>query len=195
MTAASRKNQTDTKEKDKRPFWVMLVIIILIISTGIFFYTNPNILKKESFLTHPLKRTWDATLYFGNEQSNGLLGESRKISSALIPEEMAKALLNALICGSSAAGIRTMPKQTKVISVRIEQNGLLTVNFGPELLRFHPGGSTAEFITVYSIVNTLAENIKEVRMVQLLIDGNTAETLAGHIDISRPIYPKSDLIH
>jgi hypothetical protein len=63
------------------------------------------------------------------------------------------------------------------------------------MVQYHPGGSTAELLTVYAIVNTITTNIPEVKKVQLLFDGIAIETIAGHIDCSSPIYPKRELVH
>ena len=48
-------------------------------------------------------------------------------------------------------------------------------------------------MTVYSIVNTLAE-LPEIEMVRFLIEGEEIETLAGHLDLSEPVYPDEGLI-
>ena len=39
-------------------------------------------------------------------------------------------------------------------------------------------------LTIYSIVNTLVLNMEEIRWVKLLIGGQEAATLAGHVDLS-----------
>ena len=42
---------------------------------------------------------------------------------------------------------------------------------GPEVTARHPGGSTAELLTVYALVNSLTANLPTIRRVQILIDG------------------------
>jgi hypothetical protein len=51
----------------------------------------------------------------------------------------------------------------------------------------HSGGSINEALTVYAIVNALTTNLNDVRSVQILIDGKEVDSLAGHIDLRRPI--------
>jgi hypothetical protein len=51
----------------------------------------------------------------------------------------------------------------------------------------HPGGSLNELLTVYTIVNALTANLPAVSAVQLLVDGKQVETLAGHVDLRRPL--------
>ena len=51
----------------------------------------------------------------------------------------------------------------------------------------HPGGSFTELLTVYAIVNAVTANLPTVQRVQILIDGKEADTLAGHVDLRRPL--------
>jgi hypothetical protein len=65
---------------------------------------------------------------------------------------------------------------------------------GSSLRDEHPGGAWTEVLAVYSLVNTLVENFSDVKQVQILIDGNESETLAGHVDISRPLMSRIQLL-
>jgi len=51
----------------------------------------------------------------------------------------------------------------------------------------HPGGTVNELLTVYTIVNALTANLPAVTGVQLLVDGKEVDTLAGHVDLRRPL--------
>ena len=51
----------------------------------------------------------------------------------------------------------------------------------------HPGGTVNELLTVYTIVNALTANLPAVTTVQLLVDGREVDTLAGHVDLRRPL--------
>ena len=48
-------------------------------------------------------------------------------------------------------------------------------------------GSVNELFTVFTIVNAVATNLPDVQEVQLLIDGHEVDTLAGHVDLRRPL--------
>ena len=67
------------------------------------------------------------------------------------------------------------------------------VDFSPDISTKHWGGTTGETCTVYSIVNTIVKNFPEVKSVQLLIDGEIYETLAGHIDLRNPLREKEGI--
>jgi len=42
-------------------------------------------------------------------------------------------------------------------------------------------------LTVYAIVNAVTANLSSVERVQILIDGKQVDTLAGHVDLRRPL--------
>jgi flagellar basal body-associated protein FliL len=51
-----------------------------------------------------------------------------------------------------------------------------------------------ELLAVYALVNTLTQNFPEVRQVRILMDGREAQTLAGHIDLTRAYVKRTDLV-
>ena len=74
--------------------------------------------------------------------------------------------------------------------VFLDEKGCAYVDFSRAISEKHLGGTSGELATIASIVNTLAANFpEEIRKVRILIDGKEARTIAGHIDISRPIFP------
>ena len=60
------------------------------------------------------------------------------------------------------------------------------MSFSHHLRSNHPGGSRAEMLTVYGIVNSLTE-IAGIERVQILIEYEQIDTLTGHIDLGKPL--------
>ena len=56
------------------------------------------------------------------------------------------------------------------------------------------GGSMEEVLTVYSIVDSVALNVAEIRAVGILINGKPVESLNGHLDLCQPLVPDLSLI-
>ncbi len=86
----------------------------------------------------------------------------------------------------------TIPPGAWLKDINIK-DGLAIVDFSQHLKLRHPGGSTGELLTVYSIVNTLTQ-FPTVKEVQILIEGERVQTLAGHLDISKPLQREGSLI-
>ena len=51
-----------------------------------------------------------------------------------------------------------------------------------------------ELLAVYTMVNTLTQNLEEIKQVRFLLEGKEAQTLAGHIDLSRKFEKRMDLV-
>jgi hypothetical protein len=51
-----------------------------------------------------------------------------------------------------------------------------------------------EQLAIYALVNTLLQNFEEIKQVVLLLDGGEAQTLAGHMDLSRTFAKRMDLV-
>jgi len=49
-------------------------------------------------------------------------------------------------------------------------------------------------LTIYTIVNALTVNVPTIRAVQILIEGREVDTLAGHVDLRRPLTPREEWI-
>ncbi|MBI5559903.1 MAG: GerMN domain-containing protein [Deltaproteobacteria bacterium] len=134
----------------------------------------------------------EINLYLSNAEGTGLKAEKHSIKKEALSSEVKEAL-GALIGASEKDPEHTIPKGTRLLSVKVE-NTIAYVNLSREFSANHPGGSSAELQTIYSIVNTLALNFPEIKKVQLLIEGEVQDTLAGHIVISIPLGPDRGLI-
>lgn len=51
-----------------------------------------------------------------------------------------------------------------------------------------------EFLAVYALVNSLTQNIQEIKRVRFLLEGKEAQILAGHIDLTRTYTMRMDLV-
>lgn len=136
-------------------------------------------------------KTTTVVLYFAD--NNGHLAAYRKEVPKVA--EIARLTLNELCQGPPAdSGLYpTIPPGAALKDINIKEDGLAIVDFNQNLKSKHWGGSTAELLTVYSIVNTLTQ-FPTVKKVQIFIEGERVQTLAGHLDISKPLERDSSLI-
>ena len=83
--------------------------------------------------------------------------------------------------------VSALPKGTRVLSVEVDDRQQVAyVNFSRELVDNHPGGSYGEGNTIHAIVQTLT-GIPGIRRVQILVEGKTVETVAGHVATDEPL--------
>jgi hypothetical protein len=48
--------------------------------------------------------------------------------------------------------------------------------------------------TVYSLANTLTQNLTEIKRVRFQVGGKDVTTIKGHVDLREPISPNKDLV-
>lgn len=125
--------------------------------------------------------------YFAEENKAGRYSEQPVAAPARVVPETAR------IAGKAgAAGLEAPPRGISITSVLVSE-GRAAVNLKKPGAGLSMGGEE-ESLAVSSILNKCF-NIKGVKEVLLKVDGKPAQTLAGHIDISRPFSfqsPSSD---
>lgn len=131
-------------------------------------------------------------------EDDGLLLAPR-IENVLLPAGDAasmRPLLNALLAPAPAGtDPRSVPEGIEVRATYLLPDGTAIVDLGgPLLAAGWKTGSQAESMLVYSIVHTLTSNVPAIRQVQILVHGQPAETLAGHVSLERPLTPNARFV-
>jgi hypothetical protein len=100
------------------------------------------------------------------------------------PVERGKQLLTTLIAGPADPSKRTLPPGTTLLEFYLLPEGTAVADFSNALSTDLPSGIQSEQLAVESIGDTLAANIPDLRRLKILIDGQEAKTLAGHVDLT-----------
>jgi spore germination protein GerM len=133
-------------------------------------------------------------LFFQAADRRGLAVEDREVAFSNDLTRQVRLVVEELIKGPGNGLGPTLPAETKVREVFVSPKGVAYVDLSQDVARVTPGGSEAEMITVYSLVNTLTANFPALRRVQILVEDRPVPTLAGHIDVSRPLPPDMTLL-
>jgi germination protein M len=134
------------------------------------------------------------TLLFSDEQAEFLVGETREVVDLGSPSALAQAVLEELLRGPRSGLQPTIPAGTRILSPVSCSQGLCTVDFSEEFVTLHPGGTSGELMTVYSVVESLCMNVPGVKKVQFLVAGKPRESLAGHLFIGGPVISDPSLL-
>jgi spore germination protein GerM len=129
----------------------------------------------------------ELSIWFASQQEDALVLEKRRVPPSLTALDRAKASLQELIAGPTSHALRTIPTEVKIRELFIDDQKTAYIDFSEALTQTHPGGPWAEMLTIRSIMQTLVANVPEIKRVQIIIEGREMETLAGHIDIRRPL--------
>lgn len=133
-------------------------------------------------------------LFYLSEKDPLLHPEVREIYAKASVLQEAKQTVEELLKESQNGYLSAIPPQTKLREIFLTRRGVAYVDFSKDFQVGHPSGSTAEILTIYSIVNSLAYNFKSIKKVFILIEGGEKETLGGHVNLNKPFLPQYSLI-
>jgi hypothetical protein len=99
-------------------------------------------------------------------------------------EKRVKQLITALIEKPPSQTQRTLPADAVLLQFYLMSDGTGIADFSETLETETPSGILNEEMAVDSIVRTLGANLSNVYRLRILIRGQEADTLAGHLDLS-----------
>jgi spore germination protein GerM len=135
----------------------------------------------------PQGRKIKAQLFYVSDDGMRLVGVERDVPYAEAAVDQAREILNAQVAPVAAPLVSAVPPGTAVRALFLTEGGQAYVDLSRDVATAHPGGSLNEMLTIYTIVHALTFNMPAVTAVQLLVDGKEVDTLAGHVDLRRPL--------
>ena len=135
-----------------------------------------------------------ATLYYASTDGQALVRVRREVPLAEGVVPQGRAILAMQFQAAPAPYVSVIPEGTTLRAFYVTERGDAFVDISPDVSTRHPGGSFTELLTVYAIVNAVTANLPSIQRVQILIDGKEADTLAGHVDLRRPLQQDVTLV-
>jgi hypothetical protein len=166
--------------------FALLVFFFVILFNALFPPVDMDALKK--------KDKQIAEIYFSDPQERFLIPEKRYIFKENDAALQAKEIVKALLEGSKADLINTFPVGVSLRDVKVDDAGIAFVNFNKNLIKLHPGGSTAEMATIYSLTNSITQNVPSIKKVKILVEGKEVPSIKGHISTQKAFRPDLELI-
>jgi hypothetical protein len=134
-----------------------------------------------------LGRKIKARLFYVSEDGTRLTGVEREVVYGEGPAAQAQLIINAQLAPANAPLVSAVPPGTTLRALYLNAKGEAYVDLSRDVVTGHTGGSRDELLTIYTIVNALTSNLPAVTSVQVLVDGKEVDTLAGHVDLRRPL--------
>ena len=133
------------------------------------------------------QRKITATLYFVSEDGMSLVGVQREVPFAEPIVEQARQIVLAQLGPAPSPLASAVPEGTSLRSLYLSDKGDAFVDLSNQVRTKHPGGALEELFTVYSIVDAVTVNLPAITRVQILVNGQEVDTLAGHVDVRHPL--------
>ena len=128
-----------------------------------------------------------ATLYLGDSDGKALVPVPLDVPKLEDITEQGRQIVLAQLSLNQPPLVSVIPPDTNLRAFFISDNGDAFIDLTSQATTSHPGGSTTELLTVYALVNAVTTNLATTQRVQILIDGLEVDTLAGHVDLRRPL--------
>jgi spore germination protein GerM len=128
-----------------------------------------------------------ARLFYVSDDGTHLAGVERDVAYGDGSAAQAQEILKAQLAPVAQPLVSAVPAGTTLRALYLTDRGEAYVDLSGAIVTGHSGGSLDELLTVYTIVNALTMNLPAVTAVQVLVDGKEVETLAGHVDLRRPL--------
>jgi len=181
-------------------FGVAVIIAVLVASGGGLLWlwmgssnTAPIPAEQDRQLAQQLLRDepLSITLYYPHE---GMLAtESTVVKRQPDTQSLARAALEALFADQRVA-LEPVLRDIRLRELYLDGSGTAYVDLTPGARKDVRASAWEEQLAIYALVNTLLQNFEEIKQVRLLLDGTEAQTLAGHIDLSRTFAKRMDLV-
>jgi len=166
--------------------FIILLIFFVILFSALFPAVDKDSLEK--------KEKYAVTIYFSDKQERFLVPETRYIIKEEDDAFQAKEIVKALLDGSKTGLINTYPSGVAVKDVKVNNDGTALINFDANLSKLHPGGSAAEMASIYSLVNSLTENVSSIKQVKILVEDSELTSIKGHISTKKAFRSDPELI-
>lgn len=135
-----------------------------------------------------------ATLFYASADGQALVPARQEVAFAEDLVSQGREILRAQLQDAPPPYISVIPEGTRLRGFYVTERGDAFVDLSVEATSHHPGGSSTELLTVYAIVHAVTANLATIQRVQILIDGREADTLAGHVDLRRPLEQDLSLV-
>jgi hypothetical protein len=173
---------------------VLVAGLITLLVMGPRWLTTPP--EDEEPMTTPAAeaRKIRARLFYVDDQGTGLRGVEQEVLYGEGTAEQARRIIEAQIAAAPPPHVSAIPDGTKLRTVFFAKAGEIYVDLTADVQTNHPGGTTNETLTVYALVSAVTSNLPAVTGVQILVEGKEVDTLAGHLDLRRPIEQDLSLV-
>jgi len=129
--------------------------------------------------------TETVTLYVADDAAGLLRARSAQIPLPGGRQQRAEELLRTLLRIYQQPGApHSLASAADLRSIYLVDPGAAVIDLNAAFADQHQSGILSEQLTVNSLVETLAVNVPGIQRVNILVEGKTRETLAGHADLT-----------
>jgi len=166
--------------------FILLVLFFITLFNLIFPPVDMDAMKKKEKLV--------VKIYFSDQQERFLMPEKRYVIKENDTAEQTKEIVKAILDGSKTGLVNTYPAGVVLRDVKVIDTDTALVNFSKNLVKLHQGSSTAEMASIYSLTNSITQNIPAIKKVKIVVEGKEIPSIKGHISTLKAFQPDPELL-
>jgi hypothetical protein len=166
--------------------FVLLVIFFVTLFSALFPPVDMDAMKKKERMV--------ANLYFSDQQERFLKAEKRHIFKENDAASQVQEIVKALLEGSNTGLVNTFPSGIEVKNVKVDDTQTAFVDFSKNIFNVYEGSSASEMATIYSLTNTITQNVPAIAKVIIMVNGREIKSIKGHISTAKAFLPDLELI-
>jgi Sporulation and spore germination len=168
-------------------------LLVLVVSLGVYLrHVRRQARELDSTAANalpvappPSGPTEAVTLYVADDAAGMLRPRSAQIPLPGGRQQRAEELLRALLRIYQQPGAaHPLAPAADIRSIYLVDPGGAVIDLNAPFADQHRSGILSEQLTVNSLVETLAVNVPGIQRVNILVEGKTRDTLAGHADLT-----------
>jgi hypothetical protein len=199
MTTKRQRRSENIKEKKiKKSTKILYLSVILggaFILLVLFFITLFNLVFPPVDMDAMKKKERQVVkIYFSDPQERFLMPEKRYVIKENDAAAQAKEIVKAILDGSKTGLVNTYPAGVGLRDVKVVDVDTALVNFSKNLIKLHQGSSTAEMASIYSLTNSITQNVPTIKKVKILVEGKEVSSIKGHVSTQKAFRPDLELI-
>ncbi len=187
----------DRRIKDSRSLvWLLVAIFAVVAVVGVFVWLRLNAPnpRQDQAAQAQLARPDEPlamTLYYPAD--GALATGTASVKRQPDPQAQAREALGAVFSDQHVLQAAVF-RDLKIRKLFLDASGTAYVDLSSVQQNGVPASAWEELLAIYTMVNTLTQNFDEIKQVRFLLEGKEAQTLAGHIDLSRKFEKRMDLV-
>ncbi len=159
-----------------------LLIIIFMVSTGIsYIYFKPILAFKPSTIKKGIDKT--------TKKSDGDtdVRTPHRLYKSEIWYDAGLERARTIVTIEDVIRDYIKPYGIKLLDLYMDRQGIVYIDLSDEIRKNFEGDAGKEYSFIAGLYSSIKKSVRNISAIKLLIDGREAESIGGHIDISRPI--------
>jgi len=177
-----KKKPVKRKRRFFTPTFFILCLLLFVVTVGISY-----IYFKPIFGVRPPKAISGLKRQDKHADKGAEAGQMGRLYSAGIWYDSGLERANTIVIIEDVIRRYIKPYGVSLIDLYMDRQGIVYIDLSDDIVKNFHGDAKEEYDLIMGLYRSIKNSAREIKAIKLLIEGKEAESIGGHIDISRPI--------